>query len=176
MLFLGTVPELTPFNQLIQLPVMQLKLFDHSFFRLIGKADIQNIAEEIADDLPRPSGDRQRKSPFALVSMSRGGKTRALLELTKALRERKRIPTIYITFNDETPFSTKEEDLEMALIRRMTFALRSGSECCIRCYTRSRLNNFSKLQYTTHTTRKYPCSHHFQTYYTLRVYYYVFTP
>jgi len=173
--FLGTVPELIPFDDLIQLPVMQLKLFDHSFYRLIGGSDIQDIAKDIVDDLHPPSGP-ERKSPFALVSMSRGGKTRALLELTKALRERKRIPTICISFNDVTAFSTKEEDLEMALIRRMTFALRSGSECCIRCYTRSRLNNFSKLQYTTHTTRKYPCSHHFQTYYTLRVYYYVFTP
>ena len=148
MLFLGTVPELIPFDDLIQLPVMQLKLFDHSFYRLIGEYDIQDIAEEIVVDLPRPSGDSQRKSPFALVSMSRGGKTRALLELTRALRERG-IPTIYISFNDVTEFSTHEEDLVIALIRRMTFALRSGSECCIRCYTRSRLNNFSKLQYTT---------------------------
>ena len=159
MLFLGTVPELIPFDDLIQLPVMQLKLFDHSFYRLIGGSDIQKIAKDIVDDLHPPSGP-ERKSPFALVSMSRGGKTRALLELTRALRERG-IPTIYITFNDETPFAPDEEDLVMALIRRMTFALRSGSECCIRCYTRSGLNTFSKLQSTTHTTRNYPCYHQF---------------
>jgi len=158
-LFLGTVPELIPFDDLIQLPVMQLKLFDHSFYRLIGGSDIQKIAKDIVDDLHPPSGP-ERKSPFALVSMSRGGKTRALLELTRALRERG-IPTIYITFNDETPFAPDEEDLVMALIRRMTFALRSGSECCIRCYTRSGLNTFSKLQSTTHTTRNYPCYHQF---------------
>ena len=36
--FLGTVPELTPFNQLIQLTVMQL--IGHSFYRLIGESDI----------------------------------------------------------------------------------------------------------------------------------------
>ena len=142
MVFLGTVPILTPFNDLIQLPVMQLKLFDHSFYRLIGEYDIQDIAEEIVVDLPRPSGDSQRKSPFALVSMSRGGKTRALLELTRALRERGGIPTIYISFNDVTEFSTHEEDLVIALIRRMTFALRSGSGCCIGYYTRSQVNIF----------------------------------
>ena len=144
-MFLGTVPELIPFDDLIQLPVMQLKLFDHSFYRLIGESDIQKIAKDIVVDLPLPSDEDHRKSPFALVSMSRGGKTRALLELTRALRERGGIPTIYISFNDVTEFSTHEEDLVIALIRRMTFALRSGSGCCIGCYTRSQLNNFSKL-------------------------------
>ena len=138
MVFLGTVPTLTPFNQLIQLPVVQLTSICHSHHRLIGKSDIQKIAKEIVDDLPLPSdgGPNRRKSPFALVSMPRGGKTRALLELTRDLRERQ-IPTIYITFNDVTDFSTKEVDLDVALIRRITFALRSGSECCVRCYIRS---------------------------------------
>ena len=70
MVFLGTVPELIPFDDLIQLPVMQLKLFDHSFYRLIGGSDIQKIAKDIVDDLHPPSGP-ERKSPFALVSMSR---------------------------------------------------------------------------------------------------------
>jgi len=143
--FLGTVPTLTPFNQLIQLPVVQLTSLGHSRYWLIGKSAIQKIAKDIVDDLPLPSDEGHRKSPFALVSMPRGGKTRALLELTRDLRKRVGIPTIYISFNDVTEFSTHEEDLVIALIRRMTFALRSGSGCCIGCYTRSQLNNFSKL-------------------------------
>ena len=107
MVFLGTVPTLTPFNQLIQLPVVQLTSLGHSRYWLIGKSAIQKIAKDIVVDLPLPSDE----APFALVSMPRGGKTRALLELTRDLRVREGIPTIYITFNDVTEFSTHEERL-----------------------------------------------------------------
>jgi len=149
--FLGTIPKLIPFKQLIYLPVVQLMLIDHSHYRLIGESDLHKIAAEIRVDVPLRSGADHRKSPFALVSMLRGGKTRALLELTRALRERERIPTIYITFSGDTKFSTNKEDFVMALIRRITFAMRSGSGCCASL-----------------------CSHHFQTY--LRVHHYVFPP
>ena len=59
------------------------------------------LKEKVAQIKARAAEKVQRKPPMAILSVSRGGKTRALLELTKELRSQG-IVAIYVSFNDYT--------------------------------------------------------------------------
>jgi hypothetical protein len=65
-----------------------------------------------------------RKPPMALVRCSRGGKTRALKELAKWLREkRKDLSIIFVSANDTTDLRDDEQsDPVGAICRRIAFA------------------------------------------------------
>ena len=69
-----------------------------------------------------------RKPPMALVRCSRGGKTRALFEITRAFRTRHaNCAVIFISFNDQTMVKDWEQaDPVGAICRRIAFAAWKG--------------------------------------------------
>ncbi len=86
---------------------------------------------EILEHLPTPETETSRKAPFALVRAARSGKTRCLQELTVALR-RRGVAAVMISFNGSTELAP-EEDLSVALWRRVTYALRAEPVRFDRC-------------------------------------------
>ncbi len=72
--------------------------------RFIGERWLDETVDQVVAQLPRPdkeSDTSARKPPMGIVRMARGGKTRALQELTDALRARGKV-AIFISFNDDT--------------------------------------------------------------------------
>ena len=63
-----------------------------------------------------------RKKACAIVRMSRGGKTRALVELTNKLREGG-VAALFVTFNGDTSLLVPEPDLVRAFFRRLSFEI-----------------------------------------------------
>ena len=90
---------------------------------------LDDIVARILKEYERADGiDRVR--PMALARCSRGGKTRALMEIAKALKEfRPDIVIIYVSFNDGTDaFEDEREDMIGALCRRIAFAAQKGHQ------------------------------------------------
>ena len=126
------VPPLIALQDVVQASLRQLtNKIDHTC-PLIGQMWLK---EKVAEIKVRSAGEEERKAPMAVVSLSRGGKTRALLELTKELRSQG-IVAIYVSFNDSTqlpPLSknnsnTSPYHLRNELLRRITFELRLPQE------------------------------------------------
>jgi hypothetical protein len=79
--------------------------------------------------------DEQRKPPMAFVCCSRGGKTRSLKELGRAVHaHRADVTILYVTFNDFSSLQPWEQSNPVeALLRRIAFASLRGRD-----YSRSR--------------------------------------
>lgn len=90
------------------------------------------MVNALADlSLKKNSPDGSYRVPLTLLARcSRGGKTRALLELAKGLREEKKIPTVFVSFNDfsdcDGEISRGDSSLDM-LCRRIAFDARPPS-------------------------------------------------
>ena len=67
----------------------------------------------------------KRVPPMAMVRCSRGGKTRAAMELGRMIKEQYGISVLFVSFNGNTSLKTWEQtDLVGALCRRIAFAAR----------------------------------------------------
>jgi hypothetical protein len=121
------VPELLTPSELVKLPVTgangaltrgQLEFLDDEKW-------LDSKVEDIIMNSTAVDTEQDRKPPFAVIRATRGGKTRALLELTRALRARG-VAAVYISFNGDTSFDADREgnDLLLAFEWRITHALR----------------------------------------------------
>lgn len=96
--------------------------------RFLTRQWVNNRTTEIQAELLRSDGEGglYRKPPMALVRCSRGGKTRALVELALSLKENDpEITAFRVSFNDATFLMQSEQsDPVGALCRRIAFAAR----------------------------------------------------
>ena len=111
------VPKLPAYEALLRQPDVTS---DAPYY---GMDWVRDVAGRIKANLPLVETPTCRKSPFAVVRMARGGKTRALYELARELRGRG-VKTVLISFNDASVFLDSEKgSLEDALWRRVSFEL-----------------------------------------------------
>ncbi len=118
------VPELLEPAKVLAQPIEGLhpKLFIGGEPWLTNNVEIIRKTLTLVDE--GSSKSSSRKPVFAVVRMTRGGKTRALQELTNALRSAN-IVAVFISFNGSTPFRQAERaNLQEAFDRRVMYALR----------------------------------------------------
>jgi len=118
------VPPLIALQDVVHASLWQLANPKDHKCPIIGQTWLN---EKVAQIKARAAEIEQRKPPMAIVSVSRGGKTRALLELTKELRSQG-IVAIYVSFNDYTQFLPSWTNrsihyLRNELLRRITYEL-----------------------------------------------------
>ena len=100
----------------------------------VGKGWVQTMVKRIQENLPKEEDQLLRKSPIAFVSCARGGKTRALLELTEALRK-EGIVAVNVSFDTNDfllpPYQRMPaypSYLRDELLRRITFVLQKKEQ------------------------------------------------
>ena len=82
---------------------------------------LEDTVKTIMEGLHHEDSSRRRVSPMALVRCSRGGKTRALREIARCLKD-KGVPVILVSFNDFSDLLKEEmQDPRGALCLRIAF-------------------------------------------------------
>ena len=107
------VPPLIALKDVVQASLRQLTIQTDHKWTFIGQEWVEKTA---TDTIENSAEEEERKPPMAIVSLSRGGKTRALLELTKELRSRGTV-AIYVSFNDSTKLLPWNIDLNAPINR-----------------------------------------------------------
>ena len=96
--------------------------------KFVCSQDWLNVEDTIMAQLEAKDTSYNRVPPMGFVRCSRGGKTRALTEIAHILRKAKSasdsVAVIFVSFNDKTSLSEKEEEGPplQALLRRIAFA------------------------------------------------------
>jgi len=92
----------------------------------LTKKWLQDTVNSIKEDFHAPDTQQFHDSPMAVIRSSRGGKFKALYELSRVLKERLRgddVAVIYISLNDQTSLISWESLNPIdAICRRIAFA------------------------------------------------------
>ncbi|CEM06887.1 unnamed protein product [Vitrella brassicaformis CCMP3155] len=133
----------SPLPELV--PSINLGSLDPTYF--IGDKDLDEVVSDIMrcykeDDSILASSDRI--PPMSLTRHPRGGKTRFLKEIGRRLRDKQKVPSIRIAFNDRTGKQDVEETLSLKqrLLKRIGWSVATDE-------TRSLVgNNFKRWMET----------------------------
>ncbi len=113
----------------------------------ITKAWLDDAMHTVEKNVLNCDSNAQHVPAMGLIRCSRGGKTRALHEITRAMKaKRPDVAVIYVSFNDYSSIEPDEiEDLVAALCLRIAFAALKDSDPAIYIYIYS-LNCHISLQ------------------------------